>query len=235
MLNAALDTSEHTLPIERVPDSASSHTTFFSQGEEGNYPGGPSERPAAAPVADNDELEFEPISGLIRSPEQERRRVVMARAVAAVLGVALAVVLLSTYLSFRNRPGPDEEQLAGESTVTKVQKPPGIGSAAVPKTTNLALPPATEGEKPGDLSPLVPVAPARSVSGSSFSPGGSAARVAAGIRGSDAASQGTQLGGGHQPVTPLAPTGPGEGGTPRPPSASPVATGRPATASFPVE
>lgn len=223
------------LEVDRAghgPDSTGTHSDFFARGEDGSYPGGPSERPGVSlPLAEeSEEIELDSIAGLTRSPEQERRRVLMAKLVAGILGVAVAIVLGSFVLSLLRGRSRSERALVPDTSSS-------VSAAAA------AAPPEPQPQASAGVATSAPSAESSGDNGSVAQ--GALGQRSASDRGAEA-RPGSGFGDGldtHRGAAPpndgmgdsVAPPGSRQGGSPSPPYASPVATGLPATASFPVK
>ncbi len=181
-----------------------------------------------------DDEEYERIAGLVRSPEQVRRRAMMARAVAGILGVALAVVLASLFLSY----GRDGKR--GAASPVGSGAPAGMpnGGAATGRVG------ADAREGSSDLERGVAADDASPTEGEPVSAGSAEHELSSSARSGDGLSDSLLEGPGVGPVengdqvlrrpgSPL--RGAKQTGTAGPPFTSPVATGQPTTASFPVD
>jgi hypothetical protein len=201
--------------LETLPRSVEAedlHDQFFSAGEEGAYDGGP-----ASLIPESTELEHESLDTIParrpRTPAQERRRSNMILFVAGVIGFALAV---SVFAIWRNqRTGEIEAPVTTEIPAPEERTPPaGPGEPTIPAPP-AAEAPASEPDLPTMAMPeAAPPAPGPAPAGASTPASGPAS--------------------GPRPAGAAGPPPPAEASPPPPRANNPV-TGRPPTASFPLE
>ena len=105
-------------------DSWHGHLSFFAQGDEGKYEGGP----AHGPPHDHAEMEVETRPRHSITPEQEARRAKFVRYVAVITGFGLAVAVFAAY---RASQRPEVE--AAPPAPAAVQQPTVLPRAPEPK------------------------------------------------------------------------------------------------------
>jgi Meckel syndrome type 1 protein len=218
------DEDEH--PPRSRPEPEDLHDQFFSAGEEGSYEGGPASLIPAAVEEDFDHQTLDTIPALRpRTPAQELRRRNFILMVAAVIGFGLAVSVLAVWNARRTRPV--EPPVASEPVHEGEQAPAAVkpGEPLIP-----APPPEEPGKEPElptmALPAEAPPAPARAGEGAPVAPVGVGAGAARPPLGAPASAPA---------AGPPAATPPAAGRPSPPPRANNPVTGRPPTASFPVE
>jgi DNA-binding response OmpR family regulator len=214
-----------TLEPERVepsspraqPEPEELHEQFFSAGEEGLYEGGPASLiPEASEEFEHESLDTIP-ARRPRTPAQEQRRRSFILVVAAVIGFGLAVSGFGIIWNARRSQAP-EPQAGTEPAQAPAEARPMTGSPEPLIPAPPAEPPSAEPDLPTMALPEAAPEP------------GKAAPPAAPVGGPGPGSPGPAFGAGPSGPPPAAP----------PPASTPVrpnnpVTGRPPTASFPIE
>jgi hypothetical protein len=220
-----LDREEEEEPAPRSqPHGEELHDEFFSAGEEGLYEGGPA---SLIPDA-TEELEHESLDTIPalrpRTPAQEQRRRNFIMVVAGVIGFGLAVAGFGIYWSMR-RSHSAEPPVASEPAAQapgEARHTTGSPEPLIPAPPTEA---ATEPDLPAMALPEGTTEPSRApaAAGTPPAPGAGPASPAAG----PAPTLGAHPGGPATAPGQSPPSGPARPNNP--------VTGRPPTASFPIE
>lgn len=228
------------------PEHEELHEDFFAEGEEGRYEGGPASSRPVDPIEQELELETLPAKRRSRSAEHERRRVVLIRWVALILGFVIAGFGTVIWMRLRDRPTeltdtpsqlPVEALTQGEPEVPAPPADPAPAQLEVmPAPLEQPASEAGEVELPGMLmpeampsaTPPTPATPSEPPAPAKPPPASQTPPILRPEPGVPARSSPGSVHPGRLP------SGPATGAAPKPPPAPRSSGNLPPTASFPL-